>query len=477
MQLLSLEFAFFFLAVLSLAWTLRPHALPFRLLLLAASYIFYASFYPPFPLLLPGVSLLTWGTARVLGSMPPAMPPTGAPTGASSGSPSGRRKAVVAAYLAVVLGELCFFKYYALASELVGALPELSIAVPVGVSFFTFQAIGYVVDVYRRPEEMVRSPLDVLLFLAFFPTVLSGPILRARDFIPQLSSPPAWTDSGQAFWLIIVGLFKKVALSSYLSEHVTRQLFSAPEDFSSLGALVGVMAYSAQIYCDFSGYSDLAQGLAGLLGLRVPDNFDQPYMARDLRQFWRRWHISLSTWLKDYLYIPLGGSRCTPLRRDLNLLATMGLGGLWHGANLTFLVWGLLHGLGLIFCHALPGKPWAEAKGNAAKARDALAWAATFGFVTLAWVFFASPDFDTAAQVLGRIVSLDRAGTGPTVTLMAITFGVIGFQALGLNWLRTCPALLTRLPAPAMAAVFGLLGALIVRMGPDGMLPFIYFSF
>lgn len=462
MQFLSLEFAFFFLAVLAGAWAARRNALAFRLLLLAASYIFYASFHLGFAALLAGVSLSTWGAAL----------------GVARLQAPGRRKAVLAAYLTALLGELCFFKYYSLASELTGTLPELSIVMPVGISFFTFQGIGYVVDVLRRPEEVQRSPLDVLLFMAFFPTVLSGPILRARDFIPQLrSAVPAWTDANQAFWLIMAGLFKKVALSSYLSEHITRQLFSNPDDFSSLGALIGVMAYSAQIYCDFSGYSDLAQGLAGLLGLRVPDNFDRPYKARNLREFWQGWHISLSTWLRDYLYIPLGGSRCTPVRRNLNLLATMGLGGLWHGANLTFLAWGLLHGVGLMATHAFAGRIGAGLEGWKAKARDAAFWGGTFGFVTLAWVFFAAPDFETAAQTLARIVSFDAAGKGPGVTVTAITLGVIGFQALNLDWLRACPPLLSRLSAPALACALGVLGALAVRLGPDGMLPFIYFSF
>lgn len=462
MQLLSLEFAVFFLAVLALAWTVRSRPTAFRLLLLAASYIFYASFHAGFAVLLLGVSLTTWGAGLALVRLERLK----------------ARKAVLAGYLAAVLGELCFFKYYGLGSELTGLLPELSLVLPVGISFFSFQGIGYVMDVSRRPEELVRSPLDVLLFMAFFPTVLSGPILRAKDFIPQLHlAVPSWTDANQAFWLIVIGLFKKVALSSYLSEHVTRQLFSNPDDFSSLGALVGAMAYSAQIYCDFSGYSDLAQGLAGLMGLRVSDNFNQPYKARNLREFWQGWHISLSTWLRDYLYIPLGGGRCGSVRRGLNLLVTMGLGGLWHGANLTFLAWGLLHGVGLIVTHALSGRVGTGLTGWKAQARDITFWAGTFGFVTLAWVFFAAPDFETAAQVLQRIASFDRAGTGPGLTLMVITFGVIGFQAFRLDWLRTCPTFLTRLPAPAMAAALGILGALIVRLGPDGMLPFIYFSF
>lgn len=462
MQLVSLEFAFFFLVVLALAWRARERAVFFRTVLLICSYAFYASFHAGFAALLLAVSLATWAAAFLVVRAP---------------SPRAA-KAVLTGYLAVVLGELCFFKYFGLISELTGSGIDLSIAMPVGISFFTFQGIGYVMDVSRDRGELVADPLDVLVFMAFFPTVLSGPILRARDFIPQLHSPaPAWTDSGQAFWLIVLGLFKKVALSSYLSEHATRQLFSAPDDFSSLGALIGCMAYSAQIYCDFSGYSDLAQGLAGLLGLRVPDNFDRPYKARNLREFWSGWHISLSTWLRDYLYIPLGGNRCPQARQSFNLMATMGLGGLWHGANLTFLAWGLLHGLGLVATHALRGRVLPAWTGWRARALDVLRWAATFGFVTLAWVFFASPDFETAARVLSRVASFDAMGKGPGVTLTLITLGVIGVQAARLDWLRTCPAWLTRLPAPAMALAFGALGSLIVRMGPDGVLPFIYFSF
>ncbi|GFK93078.1 Peptidoglycan O-acetyltransferase [Fundidesulfovibrio magnetotacticus] len=462
MQLLSVEFAVFFLVVLALAWAVRTRPAAFRSVLLAASYVFYAGFHAGFAALLAGVSLLTWWAGLAL-----------------AGPWQGRaRTGILTGYLALVLGELCVFKYWNLASELTGLLPELSLALPVGISFFTFQGVGYVMDVYRRPEEAQRSALDVFLFMAFFPTLLSGPILRARDFIPQLrSGAPAWTDASQAFWLIVLGLFKKVALSSYLSEHATRQLFSGPEHFSSPGALLGVLAYSAQIYCDFSGYSDLAQGLAGLLGLRAPDNFNQPYKARNLREFWQGWHISLSTWLRDYLYIPLGGSRCAPARRNLNLLVTMGLGGLWHGAGLNFLAWGLLHGGGLVVTHAFSGRLPTPGTPAGRRLADAACWAGTFAFVTLAWVFFAAPDFDTAARVLGRMAALDGSGQGPTATLAVVTLGVIAYQALRLDWLRTCPRPLAMLPAPAQAAALGFLGALIVRMGPDGMLPFIYFSF
>jgi len=468
----SVEFACFFCVVLAVCWTLRPYRGVFKATLLTASYIFYASFHPGFVLLLAAVSLLTYGAARMLSRLDADRP----------------RRWVVAGYLAVVLGNLSFFKYYGLVFDLLGVslerlgiaspLPDLSLALPVGISFFTFQGIGYVVDVYRGKEKACGSLPDVLLFMAFFPTLLSGPILRAGDFLPQLRSPkPVWEDAQQAFWLIIVGLFKKITLSSYLSEHITRQLFSSPDGFSSLGALVGVFAYSAQIYCDFSGYSDMAQGLAGLLGFKAPDNFHKPYKALNLREFWQGWHISLSTWLRDYLYIPLGGNRCSKGRQIFNLLATMGLGGLWHGASLTFLAWGLLHGLGLAVTHVLAGKFTVPGQGRPALAWKALCWAATFGFVSLAWVFFASPDFSTAWAVLARIASCDSVGAGPGLVLPLMVAGVVGLQALRLNVLATCPEWLRRLPAPAMGVALGVLGAVIVRLGPDGVLPFIYFSF
>lgn len=461
MQIVSVEFACFFLVVLSLGLVMRPRPLAFKSLLLLASYGFYACFSPWFALLLAVVSALSYGAGVALAALK---------------TPSGR-STVLAAYLGVVLGNLCFFKYSAMLAELLGfggALDGMDLALPVGISFFTFQGIGYVVDVHRDQGAAQRSWLDVFVFLAFFPTLLSGPILRAGEFIPQLSAPaPEPGEAGQAFWLIVLGLFKKITLSSYLSEHITRQLFSAPEGFSSLGAVVGAAAYSAQIYCDFSGYSDLAQGMAGLLGLRVPDNFNQPYAARNLRDFWRRWHISLSTWLRDYLYIPLGGSRVGSARRTANLLVTMCLGGLWHGANVTFLAWGGLHGLGLVAVHALGGK----ADAPKSRWRDVLNWAATFGFVTLAWVFFASPDFATALTVFERMVVFQASGTNPGFVLTAVVVAVIGVQAFGVRGLGCCPDWMRALPAPALGAVVGVLGAVIVRLGPDGMLPFIYFAF
>lgn len=465
MQLVSVEFALFFLAALCAcraAWN-RPGL---RVaVLVAASYVFYASMHMGFALLLLAVSLGAFAAVRLLGRL----------------SGAAARRAVLAGFAALVLGDLCFFKYYGMLYDLAGSglgLVDLGLALPVGISFFTFQAIGMVADAYRDPESNRWSLPDVLAFMAFFPTLLSGPILRAGDFIPQLRAPsPSWDDESQAFWLLALGLFKKITLSSYLSEHVTRPFWAGPEAFSSAGAVLAAVAYSVQIYLDFSGYSDLAQGMAGLLGFRVPDNFRSPYKARNLRQFWQGWHMSLSTWLRDYLYIPLGGGRCGKRRKLANLMVTMGLGGLWHGAGLNYLVWGLLHGLGLCATHLWTPKISSVSSEKPSRLRGAICWAGTFSFVTLAWVFFAAPDTAQALAALGRMLEFDSRGRTPGAMAFFLCVAVIGAQALRPGMLRSRPAWFARLPDPALGLAVGGLAALAVRLGPDGVLPFIYFSF
>ncbi|GAB6036391.1 hypothetical protein JCM15519_09500 [Fundidesulfovibrio butyratiphilus] len=465
MQLVSVEFAVFFLAALAAcraAWS-RPGL---RVAcLVAASYVFYASMHVGFALLLLAVSLAAFASARLLVRL------RAAPA----------RRAVLAGFAALVLGDLCFFKYYAMLYDLAGSyagLADLGLALPVGISFFTFQAIGMVTDAYRDPDANRWSLSDTLAFMAFFPTLLSGPILRAGAFIPQLRAPrPAWTDEAQAFWLVALGLFKKITLSSYLTEHVTRPFWAGPEAYSSAGAVLAAVAYSVQIFLDFSGYSDLAQGMAGLLGFRVPDNFRSPYAARNLRQFWRGWHISLSTWLRDYLYVPLGGSRVGPRRRMANLMVTMGLGGLWHGAGFNYLAWGLLHGVGLCATHWLGPKRSPVSSAARAGVRGAVCWAATFAFVTLAWVFFAAPDTARALDVFLRMAECDSQGRSPGVLAVLLCVAVLAAQVLKPGLLRLRPNWFARLPDPALGLAVGALAALAVRLGPDGVLPFIYFSF
>ncbi len=262
-----------------------------------------------------------------------------------------RRKALVVVSLCSNLGVLVFFKYYDFfTQDVVGLDVEpLQLILPAGISFHTFQSLSYTIDVYRREVRATRSVIDFATFVLFFPQLVAGPIVRARDLLPQLETLPALEleRATAGVFRIVVGLFKKVAIADALALSIVDRVFEAPERFSSLEVLVGVYAYALQIYLDFSAYSDIAIGSAAVLGFTLPENFRTPYRSSNLQEFWRRWHISLSTWLRDYLYITLGGSKGARWRTYVNLSLTMLLGGLWHGASWAFIVWGALHGFGL----------------------------------------------------------------------------------------------------------------------------------
>ncbi len=233
-------------------------------------------------------------------------------------------------------------------------------ALPIAISFFTFMAISYVVDIYRRQLEPAR-PLDFAFYISFFPHLLAGPIVRGTELLPQIRRrrDPENIDYARAFWLIMAGLFKKVVISSYVSTDIVQPVFTSPSQHSAPEAIFAAWGYAVQIYCDFSGYTDIAIGLALLLGFRFPQNFDAPYIARNLQDFWRRWHMTLSRWLRDYLYIPLGGSAGSEATTVRNIMITMVLGGLWHGAAWTFVIWGGLHGRGAVGGPCAPPQPGA----------------------------------------------------------------------------------------------------------------------
>ncbi len=329
---------------------------------------------------------------------------------------------MLAITVALNLGFLGFFKYWNFAIENghllaavltgghgapAGAGDALKVLLPpVGISFFTFESMSYVIDVYRGELQPHRSYLRYLLFVAFFPHLVAGPIVRPRDLLPQLERKPSLTREmgGEALFLIALGLIKKLVISDQLSSNLVDRVFERPASFSAIEVLAGVYGYAVQIYCDFSGYTDIAIGSALLLGVRFPLNFDAPYQATNIADFWRRWHISLSTWLRDYLYIPLGGNRGSAWKTYRNLMLTMVLGGLWHGASWTFVFWGFLHGLGLGITRA-----WERRRGPAARA----AWGGvlgrvvgtllTFHYVCLAWIFFRAPTFSRAVLVLKQL--------------------------------------------------------------------------
>ncbi|WP_045876373.1 MBOAT family protein [Pseudofrankia sp. DC12] len=336
----TIDFAAFFLVVLATSWLLMPRPRYWKPFMLTASYFFYGYTDIRFVLLLASSTLINQAAAVVLARR-------------RSG-----RSWVLAAAIAADLGLLGWFKYYgffALSVDrtlgdlgIAAPLPLLQVALPIGISFFTFQALSYVIDVHRGDTRPARL-IDFAVYEAFFPHLVAGPIVRAREFIPQLASPRdrSAIPATRAVFLICGGLVKKVVLADLLARRLVDPVFDTPGQHSSVEVLVAIYAYAVQIYCDFSAYSDIAIGIALLLGFRFPDNFDRPYAATSLQDFWRRWHMTLSRWLRDYVYIPLGGSRRGPRRTQLNLLATMVLGGLWHGAAWTFVCWGALHGAGL----------------------------------------------------------------------------------------------------------------------------------
>jgi alginate O-acetyltransferase complex protein AlgI len=337
----TISFGVFFVIVLPLSWAVMPRRVWWRLLMVAASWIFYGFAGWGFVPLLIGSTVVNHAFAHIIHR-----------------SEGNRRKWLVRSAVAVNLGGLGWFKYIGFLSSSAASLvdymglgihlPLPKALLPAGISFFTFQALSYVIDVNRRKVQPVAL-LDFAVYLSFFPHLLSGPIVRASEFLPQIrrSIDPNRVDAGRGLWLIAQGLFKKVVIASYLGTNAVDPLFGFPHQHGGVEALLGVYAYAIQIYADFSGYTDMAIGLALLLGVRFPQNFDAPYKSRSLQEFWRRWHMTLSRWLRDFLYIPLGGNRRGNRRTYVNLMLTMLLGGLWHGAAWTFVAWGGLHGLGL----------------------------------------------------------------------------------------------------------------------------------
>lgn len=388
------------------------------------------------------------------------------------------------------LGVLGFFKYYGFfimsAYELFAWLglsmqiPLLDVILPVGISFFTFQAMSYVMDVYRGDLRPSRNILEFATYLAFFPQLVAGPIIRASVFLPQLRalSKKPTIDIGRATTLILGGLFKKIVLANSLALILVDPVFADPDMAGGFEILIAVYAYAAQIYCDFSAYSDIAIGLALLLGIRFPDNFNAPYIAARFQEFWQRWHISLSTWLRDYLYIPMGGSRCGKGATYRNLAITFLLGGLWHGAQWRFVAWGALHGIYLIIEKTLTAI-WPERVPDNRYGRWLYKCAAVmlvFHGVCLSWIFFRAETFDDALILIrhlarpgGSVIPL-----APALWLLPLAFGVQWFDGCRLkpiwDWFDRLGFLLQGLIAAIIITI-------ILALGPQGVAPFIYFQF
>jgi alginate O-acetyltransferase complex protein AlgI len=462
-------FAIFFLLVLPLSWLTMPHPQRWRVLIILASYVFYSWWDWRFVFLLAGSTFWNHVLAAAIHRTAVA----------------SRRKALLIVALAGNIGALGYFKYYDffvssgdnLLSTIGLSVPLglRTVILPVGLSFYTFMAISYVVDTYRGDFVPV-SLMRFAAYLSFFPHLVAGPIVRPGELLPQMASPrdPRSVDTSRAFYLIATGLFKKVVIANFLASSIVDDVFGAPGQHSSLEILVAVYAYAVQIYADFSGYTDMAIGLALLLGFRFPQNFDSPYTAVSIQDFWRRWHMTLSRWLRDYVYIPFGGNRKGELATYRNLLLTMLIGGLWHGAGWTFIAWGGLHGLGLAAGRYRRGADPTAPTGLAL-------WRArivTFHLVCLAWIFFRADSFGTAKDVLVGLVS--RWGDpAPLVTWTIVAAIVVGIasQYLPARVPHDLMDRFARLPVLAQAGVLGL-GLMVASvMGPEGVAPFIYFRF
>ena len=446
--------------------------------LLALSYYFYASWNWRYLPLIFGSSTVDYFLARAI---------------AAEVRPRARRL-MLAVTVALNLGFLGFFKYWNFALENVhlvaallghgGALPAddaLRVLLPpVGISFFTFESMSYVIDVYRGELEPHKSYLRYLLFVAFFPHLVAGPIVRPRDLLPQLERTPSLTREagGEALFLIAVGLIKKLVISDQLAQNLVDRVFERPVSFSALEVLAGVYGYAAQIYCDFSGYTDIAIGSALLLGVRFPRNFDAPYKATNIADFWRRWHISLSTWLRDYLYIPLGGSRGAPWKTYRNLMLTMILGGLWHGASWTFVFWGFLHGLGLGVTRVWERSRWRRAHQDAGGlVGRVLATVLTFHYVCLAWIFFRAPTFKQATLVLRQLATLTRFHPNlPPVVVGVLAVG-LGSHYVPESTYQRLRRGFAELPAPAQGALLFAVAVLLHEAASTTTVPFVYFQF
>ena len=478
----TLHYAVFFAVAFIVSWALARLRSPWPRLgfLLAMSYGFYAAWDWRYLPLIFASSTVDFLLARTIGRE----------------ERPGVRKALLVVTVALNLGFLGFFKYWNFAVEnvhiarelLTGApaTPEQVFKVllpPVGISFFTFESMSYVIDVYRRELEPHASYPRYLLFVAFFPHLVAGPIVRPRDLLPQLERAPSLSREagGEALFLIAFGLIKKVVLSDQLALNLVDRVFERPENFSSLEVLAGVYGYAAQIYCDFSGYTDIAIGSALLLGVRFPKNFDAPYKAEDLADFWRRWHISLSTWLRDYLYIPLGGNRGSEWQTYRNLMITMLLGGLWHGASWTFVFWGFLHGLGLAVTRALQRRRARGAAPTSAGARPlwrrAVGVLVTFHYVCFAWIFFRAPSFKQAILVLRQLTGLTTFHPNLPAVLVGLLVVALGSHYVPEGLYLRIRRAFTELPAPLQGAFLFLVAVVLHEAASAAAVPFVYFQF
>ena len=461
----SLAFALFLPTVVGLYWVVPAKWR--TALLLVASYVFYGWWDVRFLTLIVISTLIDFTVGRRL----------------SLSNDPGLRKRWLLVSLVANLGMLGFFKYWGFFTESAATLlssiglepnlPVLQIVLPVGISFYTFQTLSYTIDIYRRQLDPEPSLARFALFVAFFPQLVAGPIERARNLLPQLGNLPSaprdvdWTGSLQ---LIVRGLFRKVVIADGLAPLVN-QVFAIPDRYGSVTVAVGVVAFSLQIYGDFAGYTDIARGTARLLGVDLMENFKAPYLSRGFSEFWRRWHISLSTWLRDYLYIPLGGSRGSRFTTGRNMMVTMLLGGLWHGAAWGFVIWGGLHGAYLMI------ERWAQrGRKEASESKGKLPAVVVFAVVTLTWIPFRAPTLSVAGDVIGALFGPLR---GTQLTAAPLVVGLMGLLTLIIDSADITGQVdpFERVPSLLRGVAYGSAIVFAILFASVSALPFIYFQF
>ena len=445
------------------------------------SYYFYYKSSGFYFFLLAVVTISDWLIGRRIGKL------------AKTESDEGyKRKArwLVALSVFIDLALLGYFKYtnffFGSIAEILGNnFQPWDIFLPVGISFFTFQSLSYTIDIYRREIRPLDSLLDYAFFVSFFPQLVAGPIVKARDFVPQIRKPLIVTRRmfAMGVYLIVIGLFKKAVISDYISINFVERIFEAPDMFSGIEILLGLYGYSMQIYCDFSGYSDMAIGLALLLGFRFPMNFNAPYKSTSITDFWRRWHISLSTWLKKYLYISLGGNRKGKVRQYWNLFLTMLLGGLWHGASFNYVAWGALQGAGLcahkFFSQVILRRDrHYESRGI----MRILAIIVTFHFVTAGWILFRASDSSVSIAMLTQLFTNFHAELLPDVlagypwVFALMAFGFVS-HFMPDTWQRRLVARLSMTNVVVCALLIVAVIYIVIQVKSSDIQPFIYFQF
>lgn len=435
----------------------------------AFSFYFYYKSSGVFVMLLFATSLFDWLLSRLLVRLKSVT----------------ARKLCVACSLTASLGILGYFKYANFflwnISAMVGAnFQPLDLILPVGISFYTFQSISYIVDVYKGRVAPTRTWLEYAFFLSFFPALVAGPIVRADYFLPQIRENRHSTrdEVYMGLWLIILGVVKKAIIADYIAQY-NDLIFQSPTGYSGFETVMGIIGYTMQIYCDFSGYSDMAIGIALIMGFKLAQNFNFPYKSQNLTDFWRRWHISLSTWLRDYIYIPLGGNRKGTRRTYINNFATMLIGGLWHGAAWKFVFWGAMHGAGLAVHKA--SKPWLDRLGSSWPVK-AFSWLLTMAVVALLWVFFRADSWTDSWLIIKNAFtdfSLDYALPFASARMLwlIMMLVIIVAHALPTNFWGKAAAAFVRSPWIVKLLIFIVVVQLVIELRGEDVAPFIYFQF